>query len=68
MPQPIIQYQDGGYHVRCPHCVGRLFSSDIATWRAVLPDDPAPKLAIKCVNRSDGRKCAKVLCLTWTEP
>ena len=65
--QPIIHHTDGGYNVRCPYCSARLFSSDIATWRAVWPDDPAPKLAIKCVNRSDGVKCARVLCLTWTE-
>lgn len=66
--QPFVHYRDGGYNVRCPHCSARLFSSDIAHWRAVAADDPSPKIAIKCVNRSDGAKCAKVICLTWTEP
>lgn len=62
---PIIQYVPGGFHVRCPFCLQRLFTSDVPTWRAVLADDPAPKLAIKCAQRRGGERCGRILVLTW---
>lgn len=63
--QPVIQYEAGGYHVRCPYCLQRLFTSDIPTWRAVAADDPAPKLAVKCPQRRGGDRCGIVHVLTW---
>lgn len=61
----MIQYQDGGYHIRCPFCFQRLFSSDVPTWRAVAADDPAQKLAIKCPQRGSRDRCGIVHVLTW---
>lgn len=65
--QPVVQWRDGGYHIRCPHCYYRLFTSDTPHWVAVFPDDERPnKIAIKCPQRRGGEsggRCGRVTVL-----
>lgn len=63
--EPVVQWRDGAFQVRCPRCRYLLFISSVGTWRAVEADANVPRVAIKCPYRRGGEgRCGHVTVMT----
>jgi hypothetical protein len=53
------------YHVRCPKCRGRLFSSSHRDWHAIPLTEGVQSglVLIKCGARRNGSNCGNVIAL-----